>query len=300
MSPERVPFLLALMGPTASGKSDLAEALADRTGADLVNADAFQIYRGLDVGTGKPLRKADYRLVDIRDPSERFGVGEYVREAQAVLTEAFAGGRSAILVGGTGFYVRALFEEYADLRESPDPALRSELERRERDEGPATLVEDLTQRAPEVAARIDLMNPVRVRRALERVLGEPSLVPVKLPPFRRVKHAILTTPEELERRIVHRVANMMHNGWIEEVTRLRDGGADRQWPGLRAIGYGAIWDFLEGGASRHATESRIVEETRRYAKRQRTWLRSEPNLGWLGGEDRDRLVEHALHSIGFV
>lgn len=300
MTATNSPFLLALMGPTASGKSDLAEAVADRTGAVLVNADAFQIYRRLDIGTGKPTRRSDYRLLDVREPWEPFGVGEYVREAQRELADAFASHRSAVLVGGTGLYVRALTEAYSEIYEAPDPQLRDDLERRQREEGLESLVRELEARAPEAAASTDLRNPVRVRRALERVLGSPRKVSVELPPFRRVKRAIAVPTEVLDGRIARRVAAMLHNGWVEEVARLRDDGADRKWPGLRAIGYGAIWDLLDGVTSRHATESRVVEETRRYAKRQRTWLRSEPNLGWLEGEDRNRLVELALLSIGFV
>lgn len=294
------PFLLALMGPTASGKSDVAEAIADRTGAVLINADAFQVYRGLDIGTGKSARRDEYRLLDILEPWEAYGVGAFVRRAQTELAEAHAGGRSVILVGGTGLYVRALTEAYADLGEAPDPALREDLERRQHEEGLASLVRELEERAPAVAARTDLRNGVRVRRALERTLGGRSSVAVTLPPYRRIKRAIAVPTADLEARIVRRVATMLHNGWVEEVACMRDAGADREWPGFRAIGYRTIWDSLEGVRSRHATEARIVEETRRYAKRQRTWLRSEPNLGWLESDDRDRLVELALDSIGFV
>src|SRR5471030_1762482 len=109
------------MGPTASGKTEVAEALADQLCAQLVNADAFQIYQGMDVGTAKPLRKADYRLVDIRNPSEGFGVGEFVTLAQEVLSECWEAGKNVVVVGGTGLYMRALFEEYAEMAQAPDP-----------------------------------------------------------------------------------------------------------------------------------------------------------------------------------
>ncbi|MBZ0212587.1 MAG: (d)CMP kinase, partial [Nitrospirae bacterium] len=121
------PLLIAVMGPTGSGKSDLAEALADRLGARLINSDAFQVYRGMDIGTGKSPRKAEYDLMDILDPSEPYGVGRFVEDASRAATVAFDFGRAAILVGGTGLYARALTEGYADLAPAPDPDLRARL-----------------------------------------------------------------------------------------------------------------------------------------------------------------------------
>src|SRR5688572_23240532 len=128
--PQGKPFLLAVMGPTASGKTDLAEHLADETGAQLINADAFQVYKGFDIGTAKSVNANRYELIDIREPDESFGVGEFVQLANAELERLFAGGTSAIVVGGTGLYVRALFEEYEAMSGPPDPQLRADLEAR--------------------------------------------------------------------------------------------------------------------------------------------------------------------------
>src|SRR5205085_344215 len=115
------------MGPTASGKSSLAEALAEQLDAQLINADAFQVYRGMDIGTGKSSCKERYLLLDLVSPSQQFGLGEWLRLAVVELERLFAEGRSAIVVGGTGLYIRALMEEYAEISSAPDPQLRSEL-----------------------------------------------------------------------------------------------------------------------------------------------------------------------------
>ncbi|MCW5937388.1 MAG: tRNA (adenosine(37)-N6)-dimethylallyltransferase MiaA [Fimbriimonadaceae bacterium] len=270
------PWLAAVMGPTGSGKTALAESLAEATGALLVNADAFQIYRGFDIGTNKPEDRARYHLIDIRDPGEEFGVGEWVLLAQAVLTRAFQDQRPIVVVGGTGFYIRALFEEYVDLRRPPDPAVRAELMAREQKEGLAALVEDLLHRDPETS--VDLRNPVRVRRALERLSTPKDIVAVELPAFRKFKFALNPSPEPFENRLRARVNEMFEAGWPAEVEGLLKKGVREDCPAMRAIGYQCIVKYLRGAINREQAESEIFLATRQYAKRQRTWLRSEPRL----------------------
>ena len=136
-------MLIAVMGPTASGKTGLAEALADELDATLINADAFQIYRGMDIGTAKPKAKSRYALLDIKNPNEGYGVGEWAQSAQAIVQDAWIAAKSVIVVGGTGLYIRALFEEYDGLHPAPDPVLRSELELREQTEGLPALYAEL-------------------------------------------------------------------------------------------------------------------------------------------------------------
>lgn len=286
------------MGPTASGKTALAEALADRTGARLVNADAFCVYRGLDIGTAKPARRAEYALMDIRDPGEEFGVGEWVRLALEELEGLYARGRSAIVVGGTGLYVRALFEQWSALQGPPDPALRRALLERERQEGLAPLVEDLRRVDPEAARRIDLRNPVRVRRALERALGPSEAIPVRLPPFRRLKVALHVPPAELRERILARLERQWQEGWVEEVKCLLERGVRPTDPGIRAIGYRTIMRYLAGDIGSEQARAEIATATWRYAKRQRTWLRSEPWLIWVqGGAEEDRRIDEVLERL---
>ncbi|RYG22397.1 tRNA (adenosine(37)-N6)-dimethylallyltransferase MiaA [bacterium] len=272
------PLLIAVMGQTASGKTALAEGLAERFDAQLINADAFQTYRGMDIGTAKPAARERYRLLDLKNPSETYGVGEFCVRAAEVLDEVYAAGRSAIVVGGTGQYVRALFEEYRDLMPEPDPRLRESMTRRLREEGLPALVEELRQRDPEMAARTELQNPVRVTRALERLTDKRPPLVFRNPYVRRIKVSTVIQKDDGEARIALRTASMMHNGWVEEVRGLLADGYGPGDPGFRAIGYRTIAAVLDGDLATEEAERAIVQETISYAKRQRTWLRSEPGL----------------------
>jgi tRNA dimethylallyltransferase len=260
------------MGPTASGKSALAEEVAGRLDALLLNADAFQVYRGLDIGTNKPVDRARYRLLDIVGPDEEFGVGRYVRLAQAELESAFKAARSVVVVGGTGLYVRALFQEYRDLQAAPDPSLRSELAGMSQE----AAVERLLGLDPDTT--VDVANPVRVRRALERLLAPTEPVSFSLPPFRRLKVALWPDLDSLTPKIVVRTQDMWDRGWPQEARSLESAGIPRSAPGFRAIGYQSVFQHLDGRLDREEAERAIVADTRRYAKRQLTWLRSEPDL----------------------
>lgn len=270
--------MIAVMGTTASGKTDFAESLADRIGGQLINADAFQVYRFLDIGTAKSERRHEYRLIDIRHPSDPFGVGEWVGQARLVLEELHAAGRPAIFVGGTGLYVRALFEGYDAMGHPPDPALRDSLNRQSRE----ALLDMLT---PEERSRIDPLNRVRVQRAVERKLSPPSTVETEIPPFRQLKFAIERDPGEIEERIDRRTRDMFRKGWIDEVAGLAGHGVHFDDPGMRAHGYRHIWRALEGTIEMVHAENFTTLEVRRYAKRQRTWLRAEPRLIRLQADD---------------
>ncbi|MCX7799324.1 MAG: tRNA (adenosine(37)-N6)-dimethylallyltransferase MiaA [Fimbriimonadales bacterium] len=272
------PALVAVMGPTASGKTALADALADRWGARLVNADAFQCYRGLDIGTAKPTRRERYELLDIKDPTEQLTVGEWVERARRILEEAFLEGRSVVVAGGTGLYIRALFEEYADMAEPPNPQERAEIRAWADAVGAQRVFERLRELDPQAADRVDPRNPVRVVRALERALHPPKRQRRPLPPFRKAKLALIPSPDETRLRVRARLERMLAEGWLDEVRRLRERGVPRNAPGLRAIGYRELWDVLEGRCAILDAEVRILRATVQYAKRQRTWLRSEPGL----------------------
>ena len=279
------------MGPTASGKTALAEGLADGLDAALVNADAFQAYRGMDVGTAKPQDKARYRLLDLKTPDEPYGVGEFCVRAAAELEALHREGRSAIVVGGTGQYVRALFEEYRDLMPDPDPALRAHYEARLGNEGLAALAAELARRDPALAARTELRNPVRVTRALERLDDPRGPLAFRVPYAKRLKLAVSVDKAELDARIARRAGTMMHNGWVEEAERLRGEGYGPGDPGFRAIGYRTLSALLDGDLATEKAEREIVRETVAYAKRQRTWLRSEPGLRTVAGEASEGLSQ---------
>lgn len=272
------PLLVAVMGQTASGKTGLAEAFADRMDAALINADAFQAYRGMDIGTAKPEAKERYRLLDIKRPDEPYGVGEFCLRAAEELNALYAEGRSAIVVGGTGQYVRALFEEYRDLMPEPDPELRARLTGRLEAEGLAVLAEELKACAPEIAASIDLQNPARVTRALERFQDVRKPLSFQIPYQKRIRLPVIAEKAEVEDRIARRVGVMMHNGWVEEVRRLLDEGFGPGDPGFKAIGYRTVAALIDEDLATEEAERAIIQETIAYAKRQRTWLRSEPGL----------------------
>lgn len=276
--PTPSPWLIAVMGPTASGKTDLAETIADRLDAQLINADAFQAYIGMDIGTAKPAHRDRYLLLDVKQPNENYGVGEFILAALPHLRSLFESGRSAVLVGGTGLYIRALMEEYDDLLSEPDPALREELNRRHEQEGLEVLAEELTVKDPDTAAQTDLKNPARVKRALERLRLPKSPLDVELPKFARLKVGLCPDLGPLEARIESRCRAMVHNGWDLEVERLLAAGYSESDPGFRAIGYRPLASYLQGQSELEEAITTTIVETRRYAKRQRTWLRSEPDL----------------------
>jgi tRNA dimethylallyltransferase len=256
----------------------VAEEIALQIDAQLVNCDAFQIYRGMNVGTAKPNRPDLYRLVDIRDPNEQFGVGEYVRLASTELQLLFGQHRNAVLVGGTGLYVRALTEGYEDMGALPNSAIRAELQEREIRQGLHVLVAELQERSPHIAANTDLKNPVRVRRALEKILDPGPKVEFIVPNFRIFKLATSHKVDKTRDVLHHRTITMFQNGWKHEVRRLMDQGYGPDDPGFRAIGYRTIADSFSNPKTEEELVGAVVNETVKYAKRQETWLRSEPRL----------------------
>jgi tRNA dimethylallyltransferase len=270
------------MGPTASGKSLVAEWIADELDAVLVSADAFMVYRGFDIGTNKPLERSRYELLDICDPREQFGVGEFVRRAGDVVRRSVAAQRSVVVVGGTGLYSRALMEGWDDLRGEPDPELRRSLRARLELEGLDVLVAQLRDLSPAEAARIDLQNPQRVTRALERALSPVSehvIGPnLDVPMF---KVGVQTSIDSLNERISARAKDMLREGWKDEVLNLLEMGVPEDAPAFKAIGYSALAKAWRGELSWEDAEGDIVRRTIQYAKRQRTWLRSEPRLRML-------------------
>ena len=284
------------MGQTASGKTALAEALADRLGAVLINADAFQAYRGMDVGTSKPENRGRYRMLDIKNPNETYGVGEFCVRAAQELRSHYEAGRPAIVVGGTGQYVRALFEEFEDLMPDPDPALRERLTARLQEEGLPALAEELRARDPNLAARTDLQNPARVTRALERFFDDRPRLSFHVGYTNRLKIATSVGAGGTEALVAQRTRQMMHNGWVEEVRRLRESGYGPGDPGFRAIGYRTIAALLDGDLATEEAERAIVQETVAYAKRQRTWLRSEPRLHSIA-PDASSSLDEALETF---
>lgn len=284
------PLLIGIYGPTASGKTALAERMASELDAQLINADAFQAYRFLDIGTAKPENKHLYALLDILDPKDSFGVGDWVLRAGNIVRPLFDIGRSAVIVGGTGLYMRALFEEYAEMGPPPSQQLRDELAERLETQGLSALIEELRQKDPDRAQRTDLANPARVRRALEKAYLGFESIKIDLPSFRKVKIGLLPETADLGCLIEQRTAKMMQNGWVDEVRGLLQKGYGPEDPAFRAIGYNEVAQYITKTINRDEASARIVTSTRQYAKRQKTWMRSEPRLNQLAGFGYDNAV----------
>lgn len=292
----RPPPLVAVMGPTGAGKSAVAEQTADALGLRLVNADAFQVYRGFDIGTNKSERKADYALMDVCDPRYQFGVGEWLARVGEVLEGLWEVRRGALVVGGTGLYIRALFEEFDGLHGEPAAELRASLAREEDAKGTAHMVARLLELDP--TTKVSVSNPLRVRRALERLLCPKPLNAFRLPPFRKYKFALWPDPVVLNDRLETRTKALLQAGWPQEVRCLMEQGVTKEAPAMRAIGYQLLVDHLLGELVEDEVQARITEATRRYAKRQRTWLRSEPGLVKLGMESlHATAVETATRTV---
>jgi tRNA dimethylallyltransferase len=296
-----MPSVVALIGATATGKSAVALAAAAATGAEIVSADALQVYRGLDIGTAKPSpaerREVRHHLIDVVDPGEPFSAGEYARRARKALAEIAVRDLPAIVVGGSGLYLRALLSGLSEVPSTP-PAIRAELLEKLRRDGLPSLRLELEYGDPASASRLAAGDTQRTLRALAvlRSTGRPLSAWLAAPPGvagRLVASKIgLTLPRAvLYDRIEARIAEMIDRGWIDEVRRLLASGVSRDAPALQAIGYRDWIRHLDGELSRAETVVRIVQATRRYAKRQDTWFRREEDVEWSDAQRPDRVVE---------
>jgi tRNA dimethylallyltransferase len=205
--------------------------------------------------------------------------------------------QSVVIVGGTGLYIRSLFEEYKDLSPPPNPELRVHLKARLAEEGLPSLVAELEEKSSKLAESIDLRNPQRVIRALERSESSGSSVSFTLPAFQKTKLALCPTQEFLDRSIARRIHAMMHSGFVAEVEGLLARGVQLESPAMRAIGYQTIAKVLRNELSGDEACERIEIETRQYAKRQRTWLRSEPQLNIVQAREASENLELALQVL---
>ncbi|HEV2332357.1 MAG TPA: tRNA (adenosine(37)-N6)-dimethylallyltransferase MiaA [Gammaproteobacteria bacterium] len=278
------------MGPTASGKTALAVELVRRFGCGIVSVDSAMIYRGMDVGTAKPgrdiLAVAPHRLIDILDPAESYSAARFRSDALAAMGEIRTAGRVPLLAGGTMLYFDALQHGLSELP-SADPGLRAELERRLAEEGSPPLHAELARLDPVAAARIHPNDPQRVQRALEvcYISGRPlselqGRRRVESGEYRYIKLALVPGGRALLHEIIERrFRSMMSEGFLDEVAKLRArGDLHGGLPSMRAVGYRQLWQHLEGEFDLPEAVRRGVVATRRYAKRQLTWLRSEPDV----------------------
>jgi len=280
------PPAISLMGPTASGKTDLAVWLVERFPLGIISVDSALVYRGMDIGTAKPdaatLARAPHRLIDLVDPAEAYSAGCFKRDAEQAMAAIAAAGRMPLLVGGTMLYFRALRGGLDELP-AAEPALRAELEARGRRLGWPALHAELARLDPETATRLKPNDSQRIQRALELCLstGEPlsrllQQQPQRPPPPPWLEFALFPADRAwLHRRINARFAQMLEQGLVEELRGLRQRHALHPGlPSMRCVGYRQAWRFLEGEIDAAALYEQGAAATRQLAKRQLTWLRS--------------------------
>lgn len=292
--------VVAVVGPTAVGKSHLALDLAEELDAEIVNADAFSRYREMDVGTAKvPVaerRGIVHHQIDVLDVEQDSTVAEYQTSARADLADIARRGRRAVVVGGSGLYVRALLD---DVRfPGTDPRVRAALEERAAQEGTAALFAELARRDPVAAARIEPRNTRRVVRALEviELTGEPfsATMPQERYAVPAVQIGLNMPREELDARIAVRTATMFEAGLVEEVARL----APRLGrTAARAVGYAEVLAHLRGETSRAEALEAVTASTRRLVRRQQSWFRRDSRITWLDARAPD-LRAQALALLG--
>jgi tRNA dimethylallyltransferase len=291
------PPVVAVVGPTASGKSVLAVRVALAVAGEVVNADAFQLYRGMDVGTAKPTvterRDVPHHLFDLLDVTQEASVAEYQRAAVAVLDDIAVRGRHAVLAGGSGLYVRAVLD---GLEIPPtDPAVRARLEAELAVVGAPALHARLAGRDPAAAAAILPTNGRRVVRALEvgELTGRPFRATMPAGAYARPAVQVgLDVPREvLDQRIAARVDRMWHDGLVDEVRRLDTQGLSRGRTAARALGYEQVLRVLSGELTDDEARAQTVAATRRYARRQESWFRRDPRVTWLRHDDPDLVAK---------
>ncbi len=284
------PRVLALVGLTGTGKTELACRVATRIDAEVISADSMQVYRGMDIGTAKPSpgqrERVPHHIIDVVDPDDPMSAGRYAALARDAAEPIHARGRPVILCGGTGLYARA-FAGGLIAGAASDSALRAELEAREA----ADLYRELEARDPATARATPPQNKVRVVRALEALTlaGRPASQ-------QRAEHGFADRPydvrwlalglerEVLWRRTESRVARMFASGLVDEVRGLHAAGYGPELRPLRAIGYREIGELLAGEIDEPEAREAISLATRQYAKRQRTWFNAEPGIEWLDAE----------------
>lgn len=297
------PPVLGIVGPTASGKTDLALALANELPVEILVADSRQLYRGMDIGTAKPSpadrASVPHHLLDLADPDDPLTVAQWVEAARSTIPQVESRGRLAMLVGGTGLYVSALLDGHVYEAQS-SPEVRAELTARLEAEGLAPLVEQLSGIDPARAATLDLQNPRRVLRALERALaGGAGHEPLARPYPGRIALIALSRPRDvLYRRIDDRARRLFEqDDLLGEVARLLDAGIHPEARPMTSHGYREAARHLAGEWSLERAVAETARRTRQYAKRQMTWFRRDPRILWLSAGDRPAddpaLVEEA-------
>jgi len=296
------PTVVFLMGPTASGKTDLAIRLATECNCEIISVDSALIYKQMDIGTAKPsedeLKQAPHALVNIIDPLEAYSAGDFRDDAIRLMHDIVARGKTPLLVGGTMLYYKALVDGLSPLP-SANPEIRAEIEQQAQQFGWQYLHDQLTEIDPISAKRIHVNDPQRLSRAIEvyRISGQSltQLTETKSDPlpFNFKQFAISPTEKSvLHERIERRFQLMLEAGFEQEVERLRErGDLHLDLPSMRCVGYRQMWEYLDGKMDREEMIFRGVVATRQLAKRQMTWLRGwKSEITWLESGDENNFV----------
>lgn len=312
--PPPLPKLIAIVGPTASGKTALGIALAKQFDGEIISADSRQVYRGVDIGTAKPplafrLRDPEkpyepgyaegipHHLIDIKNPDEDYAVGEFKHDAEAAIDDILGREKVPILVGGTGLYVRAVVENLDIPDVKADPKLRHDIEKEIRDRGLEAVFESLVALDPEAAYIVDPRNPRRIVRALEVAMltGKPFTAQRRKndPRYDVLELGINPPLELLRERIDQRIEEMISDGLVDEVKELLKQYSET--PAFDAIGYREIIDALAGRTSMHQAIAAMKLNTWHFAKRQMTWFKKDKHIHWIATvAEADSLVQSFL------
>ena len=308
--------VLCVVGPTATGKTKMGVALAKRFDGEVVSVDSMQLYRGMTIGTAAPTREEmegiPHHMVAVADPAESWSAARYVHEADACVQDILRRGKLPVLVGGTGLYLDALIRGTDFAAGSQGTALRQQLQRRARQEGTETLLEELRRIDPAAAQKLHLRDEKRIIRALEVwyetgcTITEHDRQEQQRPPKYDALYIGLDflDRQDLRDRIDKRVDTMVEQGLLEEVETLLASGLPRDATALQAIGYKQFLAVAEGTATRQEAIAEVKLRSRQYAKRQLTWLRRNPDIFWIRWESRPNFPEglqkatEYLHSRG--
>ena len=300
------------MGPTASGKSTAAMALANVLPIEIVSVDSALVYRGMDIGTAKPSlddrAAVPHHLIDLIDPTESYSAARFVADAEAAVDAIRARGRIPLLVGGTMLYFKAL-RDGLDTMPTIDRSIREAIEREAAAEGWDAMHRKLAAVDPDIAARLAPFDAQRISRALEVWRGSgttlSSLQRGRAPSIDRRLVALSLEPSDrsvLHERIAGRFDAMLDRGLVDEVRGLRDrGDLDDCLPSMRCVGYRQVWEYLDGAVDRPTLRERGIAATRQLAKRQMTWLRSMPDrivIDALAADAVPRVIEEVSRAIG--
>lgn len=304
--------LIILTGPTAVGKTALSIRLAKAIGGEIISADSMQVYRGMDIGSAKITKEemmgVPHHLIDVLEPSEEFNVTVFQTMAKAAVEEIYSRGHIPIVAGGTGFYIQALLNDIDFTETGEDPSIRRELERIAKEKGAEYLHGLLLTVDPESAKQIHANNVKRVIRAIEfyrqtgeRISEHNKREREKKSPYDFLYFVVNTDRDLLYQRIDKRVDDMVEQGLVDEVKKLKDSGCTKDMVSMQGLGYKEILDYLQGEYSLEEALYLLKRDTRHFAKRQITWFKREKDVRWLNlpdyGYDLDKVLKKMIEDI---